>query len=564
MTKQKELPDLFKDMANNVIRPPILYGCGYRENEMRQPMIGIANTWTELNPGHVHLNKLSEKVKEGIRSSGMTPFEFNTIAPCDAMGEAHEGMRYILPTREIIAASVEIMAKVNRLDGLVLIGSCDKIVPGLLMAAARVDIPAIVLPGGYALPYCYQGSAFPEETEFAYPEIGKFVGAQMSGEISEEELQKVVKEIFTGPGACPELGTAMTMQCMTEALGMSLPYSSVIPALSERQFDYAFKIGESLKHLIANEITPSKIMSHEAFKNAIMVLLYLEGSTNGILHLPAIANELDIELSLELFDELSEKTPQTCAVKPNGPRAINAIGEAGGIPAVMKNLSSLLYLDVYNVTGKKLGETLEEADIQDREVIRSLENPFSPDGGLVILKGNLSPDGAIVKKSAVPEKLRTFKGPARIFEREEDAIIDMMGQKVQPGDCIVIRYEGPKGGPGMREMSISGHMMHMLNLGETCAMVTDGRFSGTNYGLLVGHISPEAAAGGPLAVVREGDIIEIDIPNKSIRLDVPEEEIEKRLTNWNEPEQKYNKGILAWYSQNVTSADKGAVIKSND
>jgi dihydroxy-acid dehydratase len=399
------------------------------------------------------------------------------------------------------------MARVNLLDGFVLIGSCDKIVPGLLMSAARADIPSIIVPGGYALPYCYTGEAFAEEKKFAYPEIGKFVGARMSGKISEEEFQKVVKEIFTGPGACPELGTAMTMQCMTEALGMSLPYSSVIPAVSDKQFDYAFKTGETLRYLIANEITSSKIMTRAAFENAITVLLSLGGSTNGVLHLSAIANELDIELPLELFDELSEKTPQTCAVKPNGPRAIPVLREAGGIPAVMKNLSSLLHLDVVNVTGKKLDEILEDAMIHDRDVIRPVENPVSPDGGLVILKGNLSPHGSIVKKSAVPEKIRTFKGPARVFEREEDAIVDIMDQKIQPGDCIVIRYEGPKGGPGMREMSISGHMMQMFNLGETSAMVTDGRFSGTNYGLLVGHISPEAAAGGPLAAVKDGDLI---------------------------------------------------------
>jgi dihydroxy-acid dehydratase len=527
-------------------------------------MIGIANTWTELNPGHVHLNKLAAKVKEGIRCSGMTPFEFNTIAPCDAMGEAHDGMRYILPSREIIAASIEIMARVNLLDGLVLIGSCDKIVPGLLMSAARVDMPAIVLPGGYALPYCYQGPVFTDENEFAYPEIGKFVGAHMSGEISEEELQKVVKEIFTGPGACPELGTAMTMQCMSEALGMSLPYSSIMPALSGKQLDCAFETGRALGYLVEKKITPSKIMTLQAFKNAISVLLAIGGSTNGILHLPAIANELDIELPLELFDDLSEKTPQTCAIKPNGPCAINVLNDAGGIPAVMKNLNSLLHLDVVNVAGKTLGETLEEAVIHDREVIRPIENPVSLDGGLIVLKGNLSPHGSIVKKSAVPEKLRTFQGPAKIFEREEDAIEGMLNQKVKAGDCIVIRHEGPKGGPGMREMSISGHMMQILNLGETSAMITDGRFSGTNYGLLVGHISPEASEGGTLAVVKDGDSIEIDIPNKSIRLDIPEEELEKRLSNWNEPEQKYNKGILAWYSQNVTSADKGAVIKSNN
>ncbi|MBW2062678.1 MAG: dihydroxy-acid dehydratase [Deltaproteobacteria bacterium] len=562
--KKHELPDVFKDLAKNVIRPPLLYGCGRREDELKRPFVGIANTWTELNPGHVHLDKISAKVKEGITKAGLTAFEFNTIAPCDGMAEAHEGMRYILPAREIIAASIEIMAKVNLLDGLVLIGSCDKIVPGLLMAAARADIPAIVMPGGYALPYCYTSEAFPEEKEFAYPEIGKFVAAWQGGKISEKELQKVVQEIFTGPGACPELGTAMTMQCMAEALGMSLPYTAILPALSDQQFYFAFEIGERLSYMIENNITPSKIMTVDAFKNAISVLLSIGGSTNGFLHLPAIANELNIELPLEIFDELSEKTPQTCAIKPNGPRAINALQEAGGIPAVMKNLGRSLFLDVMGVNGKRLGDTLKSVSIYDREVIRPVNDPINPNGGLIVLKGNLSPRGSIVKKSAVQDKLHTFRGPAKIFESEEAAIGAMLDQEIEPGQCLVIRYEGPRGGPGMREMAFPGHILQIFGLGETCAMITDGRFSGTNYGLLVGHISPEAAEGGPLAIVRDGDIIEIDLRKKSLNADLSEGEIRQRLAKWKAPESKYKKGILSWYSKNVTSAHQGAVLKSGD
>ncbi|MBW2622972.1 MAG: dihydroxy-acid dehydratase [Deltaproteobacteria bacterium] len=559
--KKQGLPDFIIDMTKNLIRPALLHGCGYSEKDISQPMIGIANTWTELNPGHAHLNQISEKVREGIKNVGMTPLEFNTIAPCDAMAEAHEGMHFILPSREIIAASIEIMSRVSLLDGLVLIGSCDKIVPALLMAAARVNIPSIVITGGYHPPFCYPDQDFADEEEFAFPEIGKFIFARQDEKISEEELQKVIREIVPSPGACPELGTAMTMQCMAEALGMALPYSAILPAQSDQKFDYARKSGEALKFLVDNDITPSKIMTPDTFENAVRVLLSIAGSTNGFLHLPAIANELDIKLPLELFDELSDSTPQTCALKPNGLRAIGALYEAGGIPAVMKNLSSLLNLEVLTVTGKTLAETLESVDIKDNNIIRSLDNPFSPDGGLVVLKGNLSPEGAIAKKSAIADELKYFRGPAKVFECEEEAIHGILNQQVAPGDCVIIRNEGPKGGPGMREMSFSGHILQISGLGKTCAMVTDGRFSGTNYGLLIGHVSPEAADGGLMAVIQDGDPVEIDIHKKTLKLDVPENELNKRMTAWRPPEPKFKKGVLSWYSQNVTSADKGAVIK---
>jgi len=556
-----ELPEFIENLFNDVVRPPLLYGCGYSESDLKKPRIGIANTWTELNPGHVHLNRIAEKVREGLRSVDLTPFAFNTIAPCDGMGEAHEGMYYILPAREIIAASIEIMAKVNSLDGLVLIGSCDKIVPALLMAAARLDIPSIIITGGYHRPYCYPNQTFAEEKEFAYYEIGKFFFAKDDGKIPESDLTQAIQGIVTGPGACPMIGTAITMQCMTEALGMSLPYSSILEALSDRKLSYAFETGKALRSLLENDITPSRIMTIDAFKNAVTVLLSMGGSTNGFLHLPAIAYELDIELPIELFDQLSEKTPLTCNVKPNGLRAIEIIDDAGGIPAVMKNLKTLLNLDAINVTGKKLGEILEVAEIKDSETIRPMSSAFRPDGGLAVLKGNLAPNGAIVKKSAVPEMMFRYKGPARVFENEEKAILAMFQKDLKQGECMIIRQEGPKGGPGMREMSISGHLIQLFGLGETNAMVTDGRFSGTNYGLLVGHVSPEAADGGAIAVVQDGDMIEIDIHKRSIRLDVSEEELHKRLLEWKAPEPKHRKGVLSWYAGNVTSSDKGAVLK---
>jgi dihydroxy-acid dehydratase len=558
--KDPRVPEMIHELLEDVVIPPLLFGCGYTRAELDAPRIGIANTWTELNPGHVHLNRVAERVREGIRNGGMTPFGFNTIAPCDGMAEGHEGMHYILPAREVIADSVEIMAKVNRLDGLVLIGSCDKIVPGLLMAAARVDVPAIIITGGYHLPYCYPDQDFAEEEEFAHYEIGKFFFAKNEGKISEEEFQKALKGIVTGPGACPMIGTAITMQCMTEALGMALPYSSILMAESEEKFDFAAKAGEAIKALIENDITPSKIMTAEAFRNAITVLHTMGGSTNGFLHLPAIANELDIPIPIDLFDELSEKTPQTCAVKPNGLRAINSIDDAGGIPAVMKNISSLLDLDVLTVAGKKLGDVLDKAVIKDTEVIRPMENPFSPDGGLTVLRGNLAPHGAIVKKSAVPRQIFNYRGPARVFECEEDAIYNMFNNHVTLGDCIIIRYEGPKGGPGMREMAVPAHLLQLLGLGESSALITDGRYSGSNYGMCIGHVSPEAADGGALAVVQDGDMIEIDIPNRSIRLDIPDDELQKRLATWKPPKPKYRKGVLSWYSRNVSSSDKGAIL----
>jgi len=556
-----EVPDFVKDIVENVVIPPLLHGCGYSEAELARPRIGIANTWTELNPGHIHLGRIADRVREGVRNAGLTPFGFNTIAPCDGISEGHEGMHYILPAREVIADSVEIMAKVNRLRGLVLIGSCDKIVPGLLMAAARVDVPAIIITGGYHLPYCYPHQTFAEEVEFAHYEIGKFSFARMAGKISDEEFDKALRGIVTGPGACPMLGTAMTMQCMTEALGMSLPYSAILPGESREKFDFALKAGEAMKQLVEREITPSRIMTMESFENAIVVLHTMGGSTNGFLHLPAIANELGLRLPIELFDELSRKTPQTCAIKPNGLRAIEAIDEAGGIPAVMQNIKSLLNLGVMNVTGRTLGEILEDAVVKDDDIIRPMNNPYSADGGLAVLKGNLAPKGAIVKKSAVSEKMLTFRGPARVFECEEDAIVNMLNQEVKPGECVVIRYEGPRGGPGMREMSIAAHVLQLLNLGDSNALITDGRYSGTNYGLCIGHISPEAADGGLLAVVRDGDSIEIDIPNRGISLDLDDRELNQRLARWKPPEPKHHRGILSWYAENVTSSDRGAVLE---
>lgn len=547
--KKTGVPQFLTDMLDNVVIPPLLHGCGYTDRDLARPRIGIVNTWSTLNPGHIHLNRIVEEADAGLRNVGLTPFHFNTIGPCDGVAEGHGGMNYILPAREIIAASVEIMAKVNRLHGLVLVGSCDKIVPALLMAAARIDIPAIIITGGYHLPYHYKEKKFSEETEFAHSEIGKFFFAFREGKITGDEFKKALSGIVTGPGACPVLGTAMTMQCLTEALGMALPGSSVLPGLSDEKLRFAKMTGETMRLLVDRGITPSKIMTDKGFHNAARVLLTMGGSTNGYLHLPAIARELGIELAPGFFDVLSETTPQTCFVKPNGTRAVDALDRAGGMPAVMKNIEQLLCLDVMTVNGKTIGENLESVSVSESEVIRPVSNPFNPDGGLVVLRGNLAPGGAIVKKSAVSKDIHFFRGPANIFDSEEDFVACIFGGGISSGECIIIRNEGPIGGPGMREMSIAGHLLQLFGFSTTNALVTDGRFSGTNYGLLVGHISPEAAAGGPLALVLDGDMVAIDIPNKSIRVELPEEELGRRHAEWKiKPEQHYSKGVLSWYA----------------
>ncbi|MBW2370813.1 MAG: dihydroxy-acid dehydratase [Deltaproteobacteria bacterium] len=536
--------------------PSLLHGCGCSTEDLSKHRIGIANTWSELNPGHIHLRRIAEAVKKGVKAVGMKPFEFNTIGPCDGLAEGHEGMNYILPARDIIAASIEIMAKSGRLEGLVLIGSCDKIVPGLLMAAARLDIPAIVITGGYHQPYRFTKPSFASESEFAQSEIGKFYFAKEDGTISQEEFEKALKGIVTGPGACPTMGTANTMQCLTEAIGMSLPYSAVLPAESQRKFQFAEEAGRTMKALLTKGLTPSKIMTAQAFRNAITVLNTIGGSTNAFIHLPAIAYELDIQLPLELFEEISNKTPMTCDVKPNGSRTVNAIDEAGGIPAVMKNVQSLLNLECQTVSGQTIADVVNDASIKDEDIIRPFSSPISADGGLKVLKGSLALHGAIVKKSAVSESMQQFSGPARVFESEEEAIYNLHNGKVQPGECVIIRNEGPIGGPGMREMAIAGHLVQLL--GKNNALVTDGRFSGTNYGLNIGHVCPESSEKGAMAVVRDGDTVIIDIHQGKIDLDVSEEELNQRLSNWSPPEPRFKKGVLSLYSRNVKSAIGGA------
>jgi len=538
----------------------LLKCCGLDEKDLEKPLIGIANSWNEIVPGHIHLDKLAYWVKLGIAEAGGTPIEFNTIAVCDGIAMGHEGMKASLPSRELIADSIEIMVKAHLFDGLVCITTCDKIDPGMMMAVARLNIPAIFCPGGPMYP--------------AYPKFGYFKGKSItvaeifelpsliaSGKINENEAKYLEEIACPGAGACGGMFTANTMQCIMEAIGMTLPYMGTTPAVSSAKLRLAKEVGRRIVELVNENIKPSDIMTIEAFENAIMVDMAIGGSTNTVLHLPAIAHELGISLKLELFDEISRKTPHICDMAPGGPFKVLDLHEAGGIPGIMKSLSKIINKDCLTVSGKKIAQIIEEAKIMDSNIIRPITNPINPDGSICILWGSLAPRGAVVKKSAMSRKLWKFEGVAKVFDCEEDSLKAIKEGKINPGDIIVIRYEGPKGGPGMREMlSITSTVM-AFGLGESIALITDGRFSGATKGPCIGHVSPEAAEGGPIAIVKNGDLIEIDIENRKLNLKIPKKEIEERLKEWKPIEPKIKKGYLYRYSRLVESADKGAVFK---
>lgn len=530
-----------------------LRAAGLTDEELKKPLIAVANSWNEIVPGHIHLDKVAEAVKAGIRIAGGTPLEFNTIAVCDALTEGHEGMKYVLPTREVIADSVELMIQAHRFDAVVAIGSCDKIVPGMLMAIARLDIPSIMVTGGPMLAGCYHGS------QITALHVSEAVGKFKRGEIQEEELLDIENRASPGPGSCPGIYTANTMGCIAEALGITLPYCATIPAVDARRIRLAKESGIQIMKLLEKDITPSKIMTKKAFENAIRVSLSLGGSTNMVLHLPAIAHELGINIELEMFDELSRETPYLCKIWPAGQYTMKDLDDAGGIPGVMLALKNKLNLNVLTATGTTLRENLKRAFIANTEVIRSIENPISKEGGLAVLKGSLAPKGAIVRTTTVPPSMLRFKGKAKVFDREEDAVKDIYNGVIEKGMVIVIRYEGPRGGPGMREMIMSPEAMRHMKLGEHVALVTDGRFSGATRGPAVGHVSPEAAEGGPIAIVKDGDEILIDIIGRKLELLIPKEEIDKRLKSW-APHPSILKGYLARYSRNVSSADSGAIL----
>lgn len=528
---------------------------GLTDKEVNQPFIGIANSYTTVVPGHMHLDAVAEAVKSGVIAAGGTPFEFNTIAVCDGIAMNHIGMRYSLPSRELIADSVEIMVQAHRFDGLVLVSNCDKITPGMLMAAARLDIPAILVTGGPMLSGIVNGK------RVGFSSVYEAVGGVLAGKTSMEELKKLEDNACPGCGSCNGMYTANTMACVSEALGMTMPYCATALAVSSKKLRVAKESGKRIVEMVKENLKPSDILTPKAIENAIAVDMALGGSTNTVLHLTAIAKEANVHLPLSLFDEISRRVPHLCSMVPGGPYALEDLDAAGGIPALMKELSPLINLDAMTVTGRSIGENIANAEILNREVIRSLENPVHKEGGIAVLWGNLAPEGAIIKTAAVPEKMLTFNGKARVFDSESEAVEALRNGKILPGEVVVIRYEGPKGGPGMPEMLSPTAIIAGMGLAESVALVTDGRFSGATRGLCIGHVSPEAAEGGPIAAVKDGDTIHIDVPGRTINIDLTNEELESRLKEWKPKEPKIKKGYLARYCTFVQSASTGATFK---
>jgi len=517
---------------------------------MELPFIGIANAFSNIVPGHIHLRQLAEKVREGITAAGGVPFEFGVIGICDGIAMGHEGMRYSLPSRENIADSIELMAQAHRFDGLVCIGTCDKIVPGMLMATARVDIPAIVLTGGPML------SGFQDGKDLSLIEIFEGVGKVAAGSMSESALCELESCAMPGCGSCQGLYTANTMACLTEAMGMSLPGCAAIPAVDSAKLRIARETGEAILPLVRKGITPRRIITKKSLCNAIRVDMALGGSTNTVLHLMALAQEAEIALSLDDFSRLATEIPHICYMQPSGPHSMQTLHRAGGIPAILKRLEKYLD-DAPTVSGKNILRIAKAAHVQNDEVIRTLKNPVSHEGGLRILSGTLAPDSAVVKSAAVPEEMWRHKGPARVFDGEDAAMKAILNRKIREGDVLIIRYEGPRGGPGMAEML--SPTSALMGLGyKKVVLITDGRFSGGTRGPCIGHVAPEAAIGGPIALVRDGDLIDVDLYEKRLDLLVPKKEVGMRRRAWKAPRRALS-GVLARYARTVEQANLGAV-----
>jgi len=532
----------------------LLYALGCTRDDMDKPFIGIVNSFTEIVPGHIHLREIAEAVKAGVREGGGVPFEFNTIAVCDGIAMNHAGMKYSLPSRELIADSVEIMAEGHAFDALVFIPNCDKIIPGMLMAAVRLNLPAIFVSGGPMLAGHLDGEKIDLSTMF------EAVGAVIAGKMTEAELTRLEEAACPGCGSCAGMFTANTMNCLTEVLGMGLPGNGTIPALDTRRRGLAKKAGRQVMKLLADDIRPKSIINSDAVYNAFAVDMALGGSSNSVLHLMAIANEAGADFSLATVNEISRRTPYLCKLRPSGPHHIEDLDMAGGIPAVMGELKDLLKLKSKTVTGKTVGENIAGVKTLDSEVIRSVKNAHSATGGLVMLFGNMAPEGAVVKQAAVAPEMMTHRGPARVFDSEEDATRAIMNKKIKSGDVLVIRYEGPRGGPGMREMLTPTSLITGIGMDKEVALITDGRFSGATRGASIGHVSPEAAARGPIAAVKEGDIISIDIENCKLDMELTEKEIADRLARLADFEPRIKTGYLSRYIEKVTSASTGAVF----
>lgn len=529
---------------------------GLTEEEMNRPLIGIVNSYNEIVPGHMNLDKIAEAVKMGVAMAGGTPIMFPAIAVCDGIAMGHEGMRYSLVTRDLIADSTEAMAMAHAFDGLVMIPNCDKNVPGLLMAAARVNIPTIFISGGPMLAGKVKGEKRSLSSMF------EAVGAYTAGKLDEDEVLEFEQKVCPTCGSCSGMYTANSMNCLTEVLGMGLRGNGTVPAVYSARLRMAKHAGMQIMKLVEEDIKPKDIMTEEAFINALTVDMALGCSTNSMLHLPAIAHEAGVKLDIEIANRISEKTPNLCHLAPAGYTYMEDLEEAGGVYAVMNELSkkNLINLSPMTVTGRRVGENISGCENKNIEIIRPIENPYSQTGGIAILRGNLAPDTCVVKKSAVCDEMMKHKGPARVFDCEEDAVRAIKSGKIVAGDVVIIRYEGPKGGPGMREMLNPTSTIMGMGLGETVALITDGRFSGASRGASIGHVSPEAAVGGPIALIKEGDIISIDIDNNSINVEVSEEEMEKRRKEWKPKERKELRGYLARYEALVTSGNRGAIL----
>ena len=532
---------------------------GYTDTEIRQPLVGIANAANGIIPGHVHLDKITEAVKTGVCMAGGTPVEFGVIGVCDGIAMNHTGMKYSLGSRELIADSVEVMATAHALDALVLVPNCDKIVPGMLMAAARLDIPTVVVSGGPML----AGKHPKKDEKVDLITVFESVGAVLSGKMTEEELTEIEDAACPTCGSCSGMFTANSMNCLTEAIGLGLPGNGTIPAVMAARIRLAKQAGMQVMEMHEKGITPRQIMTEKAFQNALAVDMALGCSTNTVLHLTAIAREAGVTIDLNLINEVSAKTPHLCSLSPGGKDHIEDLNRAGGIQAVIRTLSEAgrINNDCITVTGKTVGENIVTAGVLDPDVIRPLDDPYHQQGGLAVLFGNIAPEGCVVKQSAVREEMLCHEGPARVFDSEEAASEAIMGGQIRKGDVIVIRYEGPMGGPGMREMLTPTAAIAGMNLDADVALITDGRFSGGTRGASIGHISPEAMQGGPIAIVQEGDRIAIDIPRKTIILKISDEEISERLSQWTQPEPKITTGYMARYAKTVASASHGAIVR---
>ena len=553
--------DIVKKGIERAPHRSLFKAMGYTDTELQKPFVGIVNPANAIIPGHVHLDKIVEAVKAGVYMAGGTPIEFGTIGVCDGIAMNHTGMKYSLASRELIADSIEVMATAHAFDAMVMVTNCDKIVPGMLMATARLDLPTIIISGGPML-----AGDNPDQSgagKIDLVTVFESVGAVLSGRMTEKDLIAIENAACPTCGSCAGMFTANSMNCLTEAIGMGLPGNGTIPAVMAARIRLAKEAGMQIISLLKQQITPKKIMTEKAFKNALTVDMALGCSTNTVLHLLAIANEAKVNIDLNLINEISVATPHLCSLSPGGKHHVEDLNQAGGIGALVNELlhAGLINSDCMTVTGKTIGENVQNKPILDNDIIRSAGSPYHDQGGLAVLFGNLAPDGCIVKQSAVLDEMLRHEGPARVFDSEEDATQAIMKSNIKKGDIVVIRYEGPRGGPGMREMLAPTSAIAGMKLDSHVALITDGRFSGGTKGASIGHVSPEAMQGGPIAIVQEGDLISIDIPGKSITLKVTEEKIKDRFALWSPPEPKITHGYMVRYSRMVSSASEGAIVK---